>query len=538
MSVKHAVGYIRVSTSSQAIDGYSLEAQKNKIQGYCKTNGLVLDEVYSDKGISGGSIDKRSGIQNLIYDAKQKKFDTVVVWKNSRIARNTRDLLSMVDIFQKNGISFASVSEKIDLDSAQGRFMFTIMGTVSELERNNIAENVYLGMYKRAQDGYATVGRVLGYKPGVDNNGKKQLQIDNDEALIIKIIFDKFISGMGFRSIANYLNKNQYHTKLGNAFSSGAIKDIIDNPLYVGMVRYSKYRNWNKKRRNGLNNENMILIKGNHKPIIDHKTWENAVKRRNLTTIQPAWNNQGSNLLTGILKCPQCGYSMAASNTTNKLKNGTRKRIRYYSCSQFRNKGSKICHANSIRACKAEDLVYKKFNLIIKSKSLSNLINTSNNQNNVKMDNLNKSLIQSKFSTIEDIQNQIKRYQKIGKTDSFLANTLEPRILELKGRIKKLYYDIKNLDKSSSVNNVSTNEANKLRRLINIVTNCNDRNATKKIFQIMFSSIIFNKTKNDLLLTIQMDNNKLNEIIHELKKTDSYNNELVFSFAKGIKFTI
>ncbi|TPR26248.1 recombinase family protein [Apilactobacillus micheneri] len=536
MNVKHAVGYIRVSTSSQAIDGYSLEAQKNKIQNYCKTNNLILDKIYSDEGISGSSIAKRPGIQELIYDAKQKMFDTVVVWKNSRIARNTRDLLSMVDVFQKHGISFASVSEKIDLDSAQGRFMFTIMGTVSELERNNIAENVYLGMYKRAQDGYATVGRVLGYKPGIDNNGKKQLQIDNDEAVIIKIIFNKFISGSGFRSIANYLNKNQYHTKLGNAFSSGAVKDIIDNPLYVGMVRYSRYRNWNKKRRNGINDSNMIMIQGNHNPIISKDIWKKAVIRRNVTTIQPAWNNQGTNLLTGILKCPQCGSPMAASNTTNTLKDGTKKRIRYYSCSQFRNKGSEVCHANSIQSSKAEKLVMDKFNFVIKNKFVLNKINQDNGESQIK--NRNKRIIQNKQSQIDKNNQLIYKYKQVGSTDSFLSSTLQPRILELEAENKQLNNNIKIINSKNNKISLTSKDIGKIKLLFKDVVCCNNRKTIKSVYKLMINAIVLNNHKDQIIMKIKINNEHLQLIKQELKRANSYNDELALSFDNTIQFSI
>lgn len=116
VATKKIVGYIRVSTRDQAVDGYSLGAQRAQIKDYCDQHpGMVLGKIYADEGISGSTIAKRPGIRSLLSDAKAKQFDGVVVWKNSRIARNTRDLLTIIDIFQRNGVSFMSVSEKFDL---------------------------------------------------------------------------------------------------------------------------------------------------------------------------------------------------------------------------------------------------------------------------------------------------------------------------------------------------------------------------------------------------------------------------------------
>src|SRR5699024_1597740 len=96
--------------------------------------------------------------------------------------------------------------------------------------------------------------------------------------------------------------------------------------------------------------------------------------RKKQVSQKPQVHGKGTNLLTGIVHCPQCGAPMAASNTTNTLKDGTKKRIRYYSCSNFRNKGSKVCAANSVRADVIEKYVMDQLIEIVKSDKVINQV--------------------------------------------------------------------------------------------------------------------------------------------------------------------
>ncbi|KMS30207.1 zinc ribbon domain-containing protein, partial [Staphylococcus aureus] len=85
-------------------------------------------------------------------------------------------------------------------------------------------------------------------------------------------------------------------------------------------------------------------------PIISQSLWDKVQARKKQVSEKPQVHGKGINILTGLISCPQCSASMSASTTVNTLKDGTKKRIRYYSCSNFRNKGSKVCSANSVRA--------------------------------------------------------------------------------------------------------------------------------------------------------------------------------------------
>ena len=122
--MKKAIGYTRVSTSEQAIEGVSLDNQKAKIQSYCEFNDLELVEIIVDAGKSGKDL-KREGIQALIGRIRDKSVDAVVVYKLDRLSRKVIDTITLIEAFEKSGITFHSLNEKIDTGTAMGGFFST-----------------------------------------------------------------------------------------------------------------------------------------------------------------------------------------------------------------------------------------------------------------------------------------------------------------------------------------------------------------------------------------------------------------------------
>lgn len=216
---KRVAIYTRVSTTEQALDGYSIEAQETLGKQFCEFNGHIVYKVYSDKGISGKSIEARSAMKEMLKDAKDKKFDMVITWKINRIARNTLELLQIVDLLEKNNIVFKSYTENFETETPSGKFALQMLGAVGELERGQIAQNVKLGCMSRAKEGRWNGNVVLGYdlKERTDSTNKKRkdttLVINEMEAEIIKTIFTLYSQGKGYKAITNYLNKFGYKTK-------------------------------------------------------------------------------------------------------------------------------------------------------------------------------------------------------------------------------------------------------------------------------------------------------------------------------------
>jgi len=153
MDTKTIAIYVRVSTEEQADEGFSIQGQLELLRNYAKANRYLIYNEYVDEGISGKSITNRPQLNKLLSDARKRLFDEVVVWKISRISRTQLDLLQIVDELSKLGISFRSDSEKFETETAHGKLMFQLMGSFAEFERNQIVDNVKMGMKQRALQG-------------------------------------------------------------------------------------------------------------------------------------------------------------------------------------------------------------------------------------------------------------------------------------------------------------------------------------------------------------------------------------------------
>ena len=160
------------------------------------------------------------------------------------------------------------------------------------------------------------------------------------------------------------MNKEGYKTKRGNSFSIASIKEIILNPLYVGKVRFNRYENWSERKQKGKR-ENVILVDGMHEPIITQELWDRVQAIQQAKAEKPMKNYEGSYVLTGLRKCPFCGATMIGTRTVNKLEDGTKKILRYYSCGAARSKEASVCGFHSVRADYAEQYVLDRINQVV-----------------------------------------------------------------------------------------------------------------------------------------------------------------------------
>lgn len=143
--------YIRVSTTEQAEEGFSVPAQKEKLINYCKAREWIISDIYIDPGYSGSNIN-RPAIQKLITEIKN--FDIVLVYKLDRLSRSQKDTLHLIeDVFLNNKVDFVSLSEAFDTFTPFGRASIGILSVFAQLERENIKEWSKLGKKERAKNG-------------------------------------------------------------------------------------------------------------------------------------------------------------------------------------------------------------------------------------------------------------------------------------------------------------------------------------------------------------------------------------------------
>jgi len=144
--------YARVSTSDQSTDSQLLDLRR-----YVRERGWNIFKEYVDEGISGTK-DSRPALNELMNDAKKRRFDVVLVWRFDRFARSTKHLILALEEFKNLGIDFVSYQENIDTSSPLGSAIFTIISAVAQLERDIIAERVKAGL-RRAKENGMRLGR-------------------------------------------------------------------------------------------------------------------------------------------------------------------------------------------------------------------------------------------------------------------------------------------------------------------------------------------------------------------------------------------
>ncbi len=347
--------YIRVSTEDQAKEGYSLEVQREYLETFAKRESLEIFKVYSDDGISAYST-RRPALQQLLADAKEKKFELVLVYKIDRFSRNLKDLLMLVDELSSYGVGFKSATEPFDTTTSAGKLMFQQLGSFAEFERNRRAERVFPGMIKGVQQGNWQGARFapFGY---TYNKTEKLLEIEEREANIVKLIYTMYISGKSTHDIAAYLDRKGYKTRTGKQFYNKFICDILKNQIYTGKIvwnkkHYDKNQKTKKHYKYIRNDASKILVaQGKHKPIIDEEDFAEVQKllANKTRTWRPRVKNQ-EYLLTGLIICAKCNhrYTGVSSISNHRLN----RKKRWYRCS-----GPHSSHINcSNKAVKAEDI--------------------------------------------------------------------------------------------------------------------------------------------------------------------------------------
>lgn len=441
MSKKVAI-YCRVSTTEQAEEGYSIDEQNIKIREYCEREGHEIYNLYEDRGISGMNITNRPGIKQLLQDATENKFDLVIVWKLNRISRKLLDILNIVELLNKHNIAFRSLTENFETETPSGKLQLNIMGAIGEFERETIAENVKMGLLARAKEGRWNGGVVLGYDlVELNNEGKKRkntvLKINEKEANTVRRIFELYSQGHGYKAVVNRINKEGHKTKRNGEFAVSTVKEILQNPVYIGKIRYNVRQDWSKKRRNNIN-ANPILSDGIHEPIIDVETWNKVqvILKERSKKHNKVYDCEFP--LTGILKCPVCGAGMTINRSTAKRKDGTRRINEYYSCGNWKNKGTAVCNSNSIRVEVADEYVLNKIMELINNESILKKV----------VDNINQNKSTKLKPILEQLEQVNKEIEKLTSKKSKNIELFEDGIVdksELSIRVKSINDDIEKL---------------------------------------------------------------------------------------------
>lgn len=216
--------YVRVSTQDQAQHGFSLDAQQEALQNYAKAIGYDIFKIYRDEGKSAKDLN-RPEMQQMLTDAKDKKFSAIFIYKLDRFSRSLKDLILTIDQLKEWGIDFVSLQDKIETTSASGKLMFHVISAFAEFERNIIGDRTKFGMERKAKEGGFITRAPQGYKMF-----HKQLIIDPENVDKIRNIFKTFLeSNISLTQLA----------KKNNLSTSGIIK-LLKNKTYLGKVKFAE----------------------------------------------------------------------------------------------------------------------------------------------------------------------------------------------------------------------------------------------------------------------------------------------------------
>ena len=508
--------YCRVSTTEQAEEGYSINEQKKLLTYECEKNGNTVYKIYSDEGISGKNITARPALKELLNDANEGKFDSVMVWKINRIGRNLKDVLDMVDLFDRNNITFKSATEPFDTTTPGGRMHFQMVALIGEFERGTIAQNVKMGMMARAREGRWNGNVVIGYdlklKEHTTNKKRKdtELVVNEKEAEIVRTIFTMYSQGNGYKAIANYLNKFGYKTKKGNPFSLTAIKDILNNPVYIGKIRYNLRPNWSEKRRKGTNS-NPLIVDGKHEAIIEQELWDKVQSMLQTSKGKPSRIYDGEFPLTGILKCPQCGAGMVIMRTSRTRKDGTKRRLEYYCCGNWKNKGTAVCHSNAIRVDKANDYVFGKLSeLLSNDKLVKDIVKNINTDRKNKVDP-SKDELQKLTKELDKISAKKDKLFEAFEEDIITKEEFKERVAELQSRERLLQEDVNNLKMNVLDDNVQQVSYEVVKETLSkvgeMLGNCKSMEQKKKLLHMLISKITINELREVDSIQININDN-------------------------------
>ncbi|EMC14430.1 hypothetical protein SMU76_06074 [Streptococcus mutans N66] len=282
--------YIRVSTTNQAEEGYSIEEQQEKLKAYCAIKDWSIYDVYIDGGFTGSNTD-RPELKRLVKEAKNKKFDTVLVYKLDRLSRSQKDTLYLIEeVFTKNNIAFLSLLENFDTSSAFGKAMIGILSVFAQLEREQIKERMQLGKVGRAKSGKSMMWAKPSYGY-IYHQETGEMTVDEYESIAIKFIFSSYLAGRSITKLRDDLNK-KYPKKI--AWNYKMVRHILDNPVYCGNIRFKDE-----------------IYSGNHEAIISKEDFEKVQEELVIRQRTAAENSnprpfQAKYMLSGIAQCGYC----------------------------------------------------------------------------------------------------------------------------------------------------------------------------------------------------------------------------------------
>lgn len=304
--------YCRVSCDHEE----NIRSLENQILAYIElvqnNPGWILKGIYSDKGVSGTSMNRRVGFQRLLRHCEQGRIDLVITKSLSRFSRNTHDLLGVLRQLRKQHVDVIFEKEGIRMSEADNEFILTLYAAVAQQEAVNVSQNIGWSFRKKALQGKPYVRSLYGYK-AVKHGNEQALEIIPYEAETVRNIFASYLSGTSIAGIIRMLAEEGIETKTGQqVWNATTIKGILGNEKYTGNTRVvPKPSKMADLRIESLTDTGEIFIQNSHPPIIDGVTFsqvQNKLKESHKKIVQKP---KSKLVLTGRIICGHCGTHYA-----------------------------------------------------------------------------------------------------------------------------------------------------------------------------------------------------------------------------------
>lgn len=442
--MERCVIYARVSTHEQA-ENDSLKHQIERCRAYATARGYEIVSTLSD--VESGSNNEREQYLILKDMIKESVFDVLVVWEFSRISRNAKEFITITEELQNQDIGLVCIQQNIDTSTITGKAVAHLIAVISELEKDTIRMRVKDRMIQLIKSGRYVSHQPFGYKY---NN--KLLELVEEEALIIKDIFSRFLKGESRFIIAKHYNADFIK-----------IDRWLRSPLYIGKLAYKG------TGKNKLKDE-YILYDGLHTPIIDEDTFYNvqAILNKNK---RHRINNNPNYIFSGILYC-ECGDKMY----------GTKQRtITYYICTKKRIESKKSCNSKTIKSEEIEKVVKEELRARLKNKDIAYQKNDKESEVKIK----------SNEKQIKEMENRINKAK-----DLYYANLLT--LDDYSKDMNKFNQTIEQLKKDTSILEKKLNKQYDSKKIKEIVMGKidsieSDKIKFKKICNVAIDKIVIDK---------------------------------------------
>ncbi len=512
-SEKVAVIYARYSSNNQREE--SIDAQVRACKAYAESKGYNIIKIYTDSAMSATN-DNRPEFQSMIADAKKKLFQFVIIHKLDRFSRDKYDAVTYKRELKISGVTLLSVTENID-GSPESMIFESLLEGLAQYYSANLAREVMKGLKENAYQCKHTGGfAALGYD--VDPVTKKYV-INEEEAKIIRIIFDMYSKDVGYNQILEYLNSMGYKTKFGNSFAKNSLNTILKNPKYIGTYIYNQKK---EKDATGKRNakikprDEWIVIEGGIPAIIDKDTF-NTVQLKIAHNADKGGRYKAKEiyLLSGLIYCGECGSSMYGNS---RMCGRNKSKYTSYRCSSRQNHQG--CKNKELRKEYLENFVLDElYNNLFSVSSIQKLSKMLAEYHNKQADN-NREELNTATIELKNVITKIRSVIRLVSETEISIDTVKEELKELEDKKLFLEKHIKELSLYDRESKISEE------MIINLINQSKDFVKTKNLAECRhFINTYINKVlvyndKVEVLFNINIPNENVNAV-EQLKSVET-----------------